>query len=280
MSDAGPLLYELHDQARERGVPEYRRMSRAELEIALGLAAPPGPTVVECSVRDGLAVLILRGGMGDNPLSLEALEQLADEAERLAAVDEVRVIAITGAGDRIFSSGADLNAVSGLPGEEVAARGTAACDRIARLPVPTVALLNGHAVGGAIDLALACDWRMAAQGSKLRFIHNELGYCPPWGGAQRLARLVPAGTALRLFATCDLLSADEARQAGLLDAVVARDRLRGRAEALALRVARSSKAAVAATKPLLAPGAGVNDHQAAFAELWDARRAANGSSGE
>jgi enoyl-CoA hydratase len=279
VTDASMLLYQLHDEARDRGVEDYRRMSRAELEVALGLAAPPGPTEVESSVRDGLAVLTLRGGMGDNPLSLESLEQLAEEAERLAADDAVRVIAITGAGDRIFSSGADLNAVSGMPGEQVTARGTAACERIAALPVPTIALLNGHAVGGAIDLALACDWRVAAQGSKLRFIHNELGYCPPWGGAQRLARLVPAGTALRLFATCDLLSADEARQVGLLDGVVARDRLLGRAEALALRVARASKAAVAATKPLLRPGSGAADHQAAFAELWDARRAVNGSSG-
>ena len=208
MSD-GVLLYQLHDQARERGLDGYRRMSRAELEVALGMAEPPGPTVVETEVRDGLAVLTLRGGTGDNPLSLEVLEQLADEAERAAADEAVRVVAITGAGDRIFSAGADLAAVSGLAGDEVTNRGTAACERIAQLPVPTVALLNGHAVGGAIDLALACDWRIASQGTKLRFIHNELGYCPPWGGAQRLARLVPPGTALRLFATCELMSADE-----------------------------------------------------------------------
>ena len=69
-----------------------------------------------------------------------------------------------------------------------AERGSRACDRIAAAGVPTLALMNGHAVGGGIDLALACDWRIAAQGAKLRFIHNELGYCPPWGGAQRLSR--------------------------------------------------------------------------------------------
>jgi enoyl-CoA hydratase len=272
----GVLLYQLHDRARERGLDGYRRMSRAELEVALGMAEPPGPTVVETEVRDGLAVLTLRGGTGDNPLSLEVLEQLADEAERAAADEAVRVVAITGAGDRIFSAGADLAAVSGLAGDEVTSRGTAACERIAQLPVPTLALLNGHAVGGAIDLALACDWRIASQGTKLRFIHNELGYCPPWGGAQRLARLVPPGTALRLFATCELLSADEARQLGLLDGVVSIDRLRGRAEALALRVGRATKESVAATKPLLHPGVAVDAHRQRFAELWDARRAANG----
>ena len=122
--------------------------------------------------------------------------------------------------------------------------------------MPTIALLNGHAVGGAIDLAMACDWRIAAQSAKLRFIHNELGYCPPWGGAQRLGRVIAPGAALRLFATCELISVDEARQLGIVDAVVAREKLEGRAEALAVKVARAGREAVARTKVLLVPGAG------------------------
>jgi enoyl-CoA hydratase/carnithine racemase len=181
----------------------------------------------------------------------------------------VRMIAITGAGSRIFCAGADLTRVRELPGLEVTSRGSRACDRIAALPVPTLALLNGHAVGGGIDLALACDWRIAAQGAKLRFIHNELGYCPPWGGGQRLARLLGAGAALRLFATCELLSADEARAIGLVDAVLPPDKLRARAESMAGRVARAGRAAVAATKPLLGETA-ASGHEAAFAALWDA----------
>jgi len=265
------LLYELHDQARVRGVEGYRKMSKAELEVALGLAEPPGPTAVEAEVRGALGVLVLTGANDENALSLETLEALADEAERLAADEDVRMIAITGSGPRIFSSGADLNAVRDLPGPEVTARGTAACERIATLPVPTIALLNGHAVGGAIDLALACDWRIAAQGAKLRFIHNELGYCPPWGGAQRLGRVIAPGTALRLFATCELISVDEARQLGIVDGVVAREKLEGRAEALAVKVARAGREAVAQTKVLLALGAGIHDHEGSFAALWDAK---------
>jgi enoyl-CoA hydratase len=268
------LLYELHDQARERGVEGYRRMSKAELEVALGLAEPPGPTAVEADVRGPLGVLVLTSSNGENALSLETLEALADEAERLAADDEVRMVAITGSGARIFCSGADLNTMRDLPGAEVTARGTAACERIAALGVPTLALLNGHAVGGGIDLALACDWRIAAQGAKLRFIHNELGYCPPWGGAQRLGRLIPAGTALRLFATCELISVDEARQLGIVDAVIAREKLEGRAEALAVKVERAGREAVAQTKALLAPGAGIHDHEGSFAALWDAKLSA------
>jgi len=262
-------LFELHDLARERGIDGYRRLSKTELLQAIGELPPPPPTAVTAVVRDGLAVLTLSGPGNDNALSLETLQQLADEAERLAADEQVRVLAITGAGPRIFSAGADLPRVRELPGREVSDRGSRVCDRIAALPVPTLAILNGHAVGGAIDLALACDWRFAAQGSKLRFIHNELGYCPPWGGAQRLGRLLGAGAALRLFASCELLSADEARSLGIVDAALPRDKLMGRAESLAGRVARSRRDAAAATKALLGATA-AEGHEPVFAELWDA----------
>jgi enoyl-CoA hydratase len=266
---AEPQLYELHDLARERGIEGYRRLSKAELVEAIGDLPPPGPTTVQREVRETLGLLTMKGA-SDNALALETLEELATEAEQLALDEQVRVIGIIGTGTRIFSTGADLARVESLPGLEVTTRGSRALDRIAALPVPTVALLNGHTVGGAIDLALACDWRIAAQGVKLRFIHNELGYCPPWGGAQRLARLIAPGAALRMFATCELLSADEARALGIVDAVVQREKLIGRAESLAVRVGRSKRDAVAITKGLLGDTAGVG-HERAFAALWDAK---------
>ena len=266
---AEPQLFELHDLARERGVEGYRRLSKAELLEAVGDLPAPGPTVVDTDVRDGLAVLTLRAPGGENALALETLEQLADETERLCGDPSVRMIAITGAGTRIFCSGADLDRVRGLPGSEVTERGSRACDRIAAASVPTLAVLNGHAVGGGLDLALACDWRIAAQGAKLRFIHNELGYSPPWGGAQRLARLLGQGRALRLFATCDLISSDEARTMGVVDSVLPREKLMGRAESIAGRVARAGRDAVAATKALVGDTAATG-HEASFAALWDA----------
>jgi len=265
------LLYELHDRAREQGVDGYRRMSRGELEAALGLAEPAGPTRVEAERRGPLGLLTLTGGGEENAVSLDTLDQLALEAERLAGEEQTRLIAVIGSGPRIFCAGADLPALRELPGAVVTQRGTAALERIAQVDVPTLALLNGHAVGGGIDLALACDWRYAAQGAKLRFIHNELGYCPPWGGAQRLARIVPPGVALRLFAGCELISVDEARELGIVDVVVERDRLLGRAESLASRLERAGREAVSATKGLVSGGAGIHDHEGSFAALWDAR---------
>jgi methylglutaconyl-CoA hydratase len=267
-----PLLYELHDMARERGIEGYRRMSKTELlEIVGDGQHVGGPTTVERSVRRGLGLLTLRGGTPENTLALETLEDLAAAVEELASDESVRLVAITGAGGRIFSAGADLTAVAGLPGAEVTGRGSAALDRIAGVDVPTVAVLNGHAVGGGIDLALACDWRIGAEGARLRFIHNELGYSPPWGAAERLGRLVPAPVALRLFATCALVSMQEARDLGLVDDLAAPHRVLGRVDALLTRIERADRVAVMATKRLLRPDTPREAHSAAFAALWDAR---------
>ncbi len=266
-----PLLYELHDMARARGIEGYRRMTKTELLELVGGGRAGGPTTVERSVRRGLGLLTLRGGTPENTLALETLEELASAVEELAADESVRLVAITGAGGRIFSAGADLSAVAGLPGVEVSGRGSAALDRIAAVDVPTVAVLNGHAVGGGIDLALACDWRLGAEGARLRFIHNELGYSPPWGAAERLGRLVPAPVALRLFATCALVSMQEAREMGLVGDLAAPHRLLGRVEALLTRIERADRVAVMATKRLLRPDTPREAHSAAFAALWDAR---------
>jgi enoyl-CoA hydratase/carnithine racemase len=269
--NAEPLLYELHDRAREAGIEGYRRLSKAALLEALD-GVELGPTTVESAVRGALGLVTFRGGR-ENVLALETLEALAAAAEALADDPDVRVIGFVGGGTRIFSAGADLKALQGLPGAEVGGRGAAALERIEAVSVPTVALLNGHVVGGGIDLCLACDWRVAVEGAKLRFIHNELGYTPPWGAALRLGALIGRGHALRLFATCELVSSQEARTMGIVDEVVAPHKLLSRAESLAVRVGRADRAALAATKRLLRPGVGGEEHTSAFAALWDARPA-------
>lgn len=278
------LLYQLHDRARDAGIEGYRRMSKVQLAEALeieldgqdqpapeapGSSPASGPTEVDVARRNGFAVVTLRGH--DNALGLDTLERLATVCEELCEDADVRLIAITGAGPRLFSAGADLASMEGVGGAEVTARGTDACRRIAVLAVPTVALLNGHAVGGGIDLALACDWRIAAQGAKLRFIHNELGYSPPWGAAARIGDLIGRHVALRLFATCEVLPVEEARTLGLVDEVVAPQKLMSRVESLASRVARSDREALAVTKRLLSGHDDLLTHEREFARLWESK---------
>jgi enoyl-CoA hydratase/carnithine racemase len=265
-------LYALHDAARERGIPRYRLMSRDELAAALAEPArPPRPrTEVDVDVSGPLAVLTLRGQTRENTLALETLEELAERVEDAAGQADVRLVAITGTGGRIFSAGADLESLEGLRGVDIARRGGLACERIARAGVATVAVLNGHCVGGALDLALACDWRVAAPAARLRFIHNELGYSPPWGGARRLAMLMPAGAALRMFALCQTLTAREARTAGIVDDVVESKELHEHVRGLAARASHAGREAVAVTKRLLRERPAPRVHEAAFARLWDA----------
>lgn len=272
-----PLLHELHDAARERGIEGYRRMTKGALLELLGYeaqsaggaaAVASGPTVVEVARRGPLGLLTLRGA--DNALGLDTLESLAGAAEGLAADAGIWLVAITGAGS-IFSSGADLDAMRGLSGAEVSGRGSVACRRIAELALPTLAVLNGAAVGGGVDLALACDWRLAGQSARMRFIHNQLGYSPPWGAAARLGELIGAGPALRLFALHEVLAAGEARSLGVVDEVVAEGRLLARAESMAGRIARGGREAVVETKRLLRERPAAGEHERTFAALWDAQ---------
>ena len=136
-----------------------------------------------------------------------------------------------------------------------------------------MALLNGHAVGGGIDLALACDWRIGAEGASCGSSTTSSATRRPGGRPQRLGRLIPAPVALRLFATCALVSMQEARAMGLVDDLGAPHRLLGRVEALLTRIERADRVAVMATKRLLRPDTPREAHTAAFAALWDARAA-------
>ena len=201
-------------------------MSKAELEVALGLAEPPGPTAVESEVRGALGVLVLTGANDENALSLETLEAWPMPPSGWRPM--------TTCGDRDHRLGpADL-LVGRRPERgarparvEVTARRTAAAERIATLPVPTIALLNGHAVGGAIDLAHGLRLADRRAGRQAAVHPQRAGLPPAVGRDSGSGRAIAPGTALRPFATCELISVDEARQLGIVDAVVAREKLEG-----------------------------------------------------
>ena len=120
--------------------------------------------------------------------------------------------------------------------------------------MPTVALVNGHAVGGGAEVALACDWRIVAPDAELRFVHASIGLMPGFGGLGRLARIVGDSTALRLFATCESVGGRRAVELGLAAEVVPADAQRSRAWSSRSRVAESDRRAVAAIKSALAAG--------------------------
>jgi len=134
-----------------------------------------------------------------------------------------------------------------------------------------VALVNGHAVGGGAEVALACDWRILAPDAELRFVHASIGLVPGLGGLQRLRRLVGESTALRLLATCESVKGGRAVELGLAAEVVPADAQRSRAWKLAQRVADADRGAIAAAKAALAAGTRAAERDA-FLACWPNRR--------
>lgn len=179
--------------------------------------------MVDLEIEDGLAIITIDRPHARNAISLETMDQL-DKA--LDGAQGARALALTGAGDKAFVSGGDLKELSALRTVEQAAsmsfRMRSICDRIAGFPAPVVAALNGHALGGGAEFAVAADIRLAADDIKIGFNQVALEIMPAWGGAERLVELVGYSRALLLAGTGRILAATDAERLGLIDQVIPR----------------------------------------------------------
>lgn len=188
-----------------------------------------------------------------NAFSPEQIDDLMDALAECAADPAVRAVVVTGAG-RAFCAGADISRMAEMDvdaARKFAAQGHAMCDAIEALPVPVIAAINGFALGGGCELALACDIRLASEGAKMSQPEVALGIPPGWGGTQRLPRLCGEGFAKRMILTGAMIGPDEALRAGLVSAVHPADGLLDAAVALGEEVAQKSPSAVALSKRLI-----------------------------
>jgi len=200
--------------------------------------------------RDGVFTLTLRRPEVLNALSTALCREAAAAVDRVAADPRARALIVTGAG-RAFSTGADLKERAGATPDAIWAHNRAIFAlplALERLPVPTVAAINGPALGGGCEIALGCDLRWAAEDAVLGFPEVTRGIIPAAGATQRLPRLVGPSRALALILTGEPVRADEASRIGLVDAVVPGDRLLAAAGAFARRVAANAPLAVRAAK--------------------------------
>lgn len=168
-----------------------------------------------------LAVLTVNRPQALNALSGETLIELVEAVEAIAENAEIAALIITGGGDKAFVAGADIGELSRLEGvyagRETSLGGQNVMHEIASLPFPTIAAIGGYALGGGLELALACDVRVASPSAKLGLPEVTLGLIPGYGGTQRLARLVGPGRALDMMMTGRQVGADEALQMGLVN---------------------------------------------------------------
>ncbi|KUI38803.1 enoyl-CoA hydratase [Mycobacterium sp. IS-1496] len=221
--------------------------------------------MVDLEIEDGLAVVTIDRPHARNAISLETMGQLE---KALDGAEGANALAVTGAGDRAFVSGGDLKELSALRTEEeasaMALRMRTICDRIAEFPGPVIAALNGHALGGGAEVAVAADIRLAADDIRIGFNQVSLEIMPAWGGAERLAALVGPSRALLLAGTGRILDAAQAYELGLVDQVLPRESFdegwRAVARALASRPAGEIKRVI--------DGVPTTEAVAAFARLW------------
>jgi enoyl-CoA hydratase len=197
---------------------------------------------------DVYAVVTLNRPKVMNALNRALFTDLEDAFITLAGDSAVRAIILTGAGDKAFAAGADISelaALSATEGQQLARRGQAVFRRIETCGKPVIAAIQGFALGGGCELAMACTIRIASDRARLGQPEVRLGLVPGYGGTQRLPRLVGKGAAYKLLLTGDMVGAEEAFRIGLVDEVVPAEALMSRAETLARAIAQQAPLALA-----------------------------------
>jgi len=173
--------------------------------------------------EDGIAVLTVSRPERLNALDSETVRELGDAVERAGREAAVRALIVTGAGEKAFVAGADIRQLAELSPMEAQAyaeRGQRVFREIEQLPKPTLAAINGYALGGGLELAMACAVRVASESARLGQPEVKLGILPGYGGTQRLPRLVGRGRALEMLLSGEPVTAGEAYRIGLVNRVV------------------------------------------------------------
>jgi enoyl-CoA hydratase len=207
-------------------------------------------TNIQIEKRAAVAVVTLDRPRVLNALDAATFTELDAAFEELAADSTVRVVLLTGAGERAFAAGADIRELAAADagaGKAFSLRGQAVFRKIETLGKPVIACVRGFALGGGCELAMACTLRIAADDAKFGQPEVKLGVIPGYGGSQRLPRLVGRGAALKLLLTGAIIDATEALRIGLVDEVVPSAELMRRAETLADEVAAQAPLAIAET---------------------------------
>lgn len=234
--------------------------------------------LVRSRLDDSLAWVEIQRPDKLNALNGDTLQALHSAIEAVAGDPRTRVILLTGAGERAFAAGADIAEMSEQSSEGVRRlmeAGKAATRALETAPQPVLAVVNGYALGGGCELALACDLILASEKAQFALPELSLGIIPGWGGTQRLQRRVGFGRARDMIFTGRRVSASEALAWGLADRVFTPDSLRDEAAVLARTLAAKDAIALAAAKRALREGAGLEQSAGLtletelFTELWD-----------
>ena len=183
-----------------------------------------------------------------NALNKNTIEELHDVFQNLENDNDVRVIILTGSGEKAFVAGADISEFAHFSieeGAQLAAQGQEILfDFVQNLKKPVIAAVNGFALGGGLELAMACHFRVASDNAKMGLPEVSLGVIPGYGGTQRLPQLVGKGRAMEMIVTAGMISAEEAKQFGLVNHVVTQEELLSFCADIAKKILRNSPVAI------------------------------------
>ena len=199
--------------------------------------------VVQQEVEGRVATVTLNSPSTFNAMSSAILTELLAVVETLAKREDIGAVILTGAGEKAFVAGADIkemSAKSAIEGRAFAELGQRLTTTLEKMPQPVIAAVNGFALGGGCEIALACDIRICSENARFGQLEINLGIMPGWGGTQRLSRICGPGFAKELIYTGRMAVADEALRWGLVNAVYPLDELMDRAREMATTIASKS----------------------------------------
>lgn len=211
--------------------------------------------------KDAILIIKINRERALNALNRETVAELQQLFSFHWTDDSIRCVLLAGAGEKAFVAGADIPELADLDvrsGADLSARGLYLMKTIQNFPKPVIAVINGFALGGGCELAMACDIRLASEKAKLGQPEVNLGVIPGYGGTQRLARLVGRGKAMQLILTGELISAQEAYRIGLVDELYPPEQLWEKAMAMAELICTRGPLAIAAAKECINRGLDIN----------------------
>ena len=208
-------------------------------------------------VKDSIGMITLHRPKALNALNTELLQELSNLLDRIKEDTSIGIVIITGSGEKAFVAGADIaemQMLTAIEGRNFGKIGQDVFNKLESLPQPVIAAINGFALGGGCELAMACDIRIASEKAKFGQPEVSLGITPGFGGTQRLPRLVGKGRAKELIYTGDIIDAGEAYRIGLVNKVAAPDELMNVAKAMAEKILSRASVAVQLSKAAVNEG--------------------------
>ena len=207
---------------------------------------------------EGIATITLNRPEALNAFNKEVVSEVLQALEDIRSDESVRVVILTGAGEKAFSAGADIKAMIGMnasKARELSLMGEKLCLALENLEKPVIAALNGYALGGGLEVAMSCDLRIASENSRMGQTEINIGLIPGWGGTQRLTRLVGRTKAKEMVFTGKMIDAKTAEQLGIVNMVVPADKFREAVRQFALELASKAPVAIKVAKALIDKGA-------------------------